>query len=152
MKNRLGELRRGFGIKQVDFSARLKCSRGCLSCYERGELDTPTDILFDAAQIFGTSVDYMLYLTDEKKPHNRSSRQMKNLCKRLRDLREDSDITQKKVAEYLGCSQVSYSYYEIGRRDMPPEVLVKLAAYYNTSVDYLLGLTDEKNPYPRASK
>ena len=68
---------------------------------------------------------------------------------RIRDLREDHDLLQKDLADYLNCSQVCYSYYEIGRRDIPAEVLIKLAGYYGTSVDYLLGITDEKKPYPR---
>ena len=69
---------------------------------------------------------------------------------RIRDLREDNDLKQREIAEYLNCTQVCYSFYEIGRRDIPPEVLIKLAVFYNTSVDYLLGLTDERKPYPRA--
>lgn len=72
------------------------------------------------------------------------------MYRRLRDLREDSDLLQKDIAEYLKCSQVCYSYYELGRRDIPTDVLIKLAVYYDTSVDYLLGLTDEKRPYTRA--
>ena len=67
---------------------------------------------------------------------------------RIKDLREDCDIPQKTIAQYLNCTQVCYSYYEIGRRDIPTSVLIKLAKYHNTSVDYLLGLTDEKKPYP----
>lgn len=70
---------------------------------------------------------------------------------RIRDLREDRDLRQKDMADYLQCSQVCYSYYEIGRRDIPTDVLIKLARYYNTSTDYLLGLTDVSKPYP-ASK
>ena len=72
------------------------------------------------------------------------------MYRRLRDLREDSDLLQKDIAEYLKCSQVCYSYYELGRRDIPTDVLIKLAVSYDTSVDYLLGLTDEKRPYTRA--
>ena len=68
---------------------------------------------------------------------------------RIRDLREDNDLTQKDLAEYLNCSQVSYSYYEIGKRDLPISALIRLAEYYNCSTDYLLGLTDEKTPYPK---
>lgn len=74
------------------------------------------------------------------------------MYRRIRDLREDSDLLQKDVAGYLQCTQVCYSYYEIGRRDIPTDVLIKLAAFYGTSVDYLLGITDEKTPYPRANK
>ena len=71
------------------------------------------------------------------------------MYRRIRDLREDADKTQMELAEYLNCTQVSYSHYETGKRDIPSEVLIKLAAYHNTSVDYLLGLTDIKEPYPR---
>ncbi|MBQ3598057.1 MAG: helix-turn-helix transcriptional regulator [Clostridia bacterium] len=71
------------------------------------------------------------------------------MYRRIRDLREDADLYQKDLAEYLQCSQVCYSHYEIGKRDVPTDVLIKLARFYNTSVDYLLGLTDEKTPYPK---
>ena len=69
------------------------------------------------------------------------------MYKRIRDLREDHDLKQVDLAEYLNCSQVCYSNYEIGKRGIPPEVLIKLSEFY--SVDYLLGLTDETRPYPR---
>ena len=71
------------------------------------------------------------------------------MYRRIRDLREDRDLLQKDVAALLHCSQVCYSHYELGKRDVPTEVLIALAAYYKTSVDYLLGLTDETKPYPR---
>ena len=67
-------------------------------------------------------------------------------------MREDADLLQKDVANYLQCTQVSYSHYELGKRDIPTDVLIKLAMYYNTSTDYLLGLTDTKTPYPKAKK
>ena len=70
--------------------------------------------------------------------------------RRLRDLREDRDLLQKDVAEVLQCSQVCYSHYELCKRNIPTEVLVQLAAFYQTSVDYLLGLTDDARPYPRS--
>ena len=74
------------------------------------------------------------------------------MYKRLHDLRVDSDLLQKNIADYLKCTQVSYSYYELGKRDIPTDVLIKLAAFYHTSTDYLLGITDVKEPYPRGSK
>lgn len=74
------------------------------------------------------------------------------MYQRIRDLREDRDLYQKDLANYLNCSQVCYSHYEIGKRDIPTEVLIKLAEFYNTSTDYLLGRTDERNPYPKAKK
>lgn len=68
---------------------------------------------------------------------------------RIRDLREDADLTQRQVAEYLMCDQSLYSKYERGERTMPLEIAVKLAEYYKTSVDYLLGLTNKKTPYSK---
>ena len=68
---------------------------------------------------------------------------------RLRDLREDHDMTQKQIAQMLGMSQTGYSKYETGENDVPVAVLVKLADLYHTSTDYLLGRTDVKDPYPR---
>ena len=63
---------------------------------------------------------------------------------RLRDLREDNDLTQKQISEYLHISQVAYSYYEIGKRSIPIDLLIKLADYYNVSIDYLLNRTNKK--------
>ena len=64
------------------------------------------------------------------------------IYRRIRDLREDRDLKQKELAEYLNCSQQVYSNYELGQRDIPTETLISLSAYYGVSVDYLLGLTD----------
>ena len=69
---------------------------------------------------------------------------------RLRELREDRDLLQSDISKVLNVSQVAYSYYELGKRQIPIDLLKKLAKYYNTSVDYLLYLTDIKKPYPRS--
>ena len=71
------------------------------------------------------------------------------MYRRIRDMREDADLFQKDLAKYLQCTQVCYSHYELGTRDIPTDVLIKLADFYNTSTDYLLGRTDIKEPYPR---
>ena len=70
---------------------------------------------------------------------------------RIRDLREDRDLKQKDMADYLNCTQSCYSLYESGRHDIPSATLCKLADFYQTSVDYLLGRTDHPAPYPRSS-
>ena len=67
---------------------------------------------------------------------------------RLRDLREDHDLTQTQVAKLLNMSQTGYSKYETGENDIPTQVLLQLADYYHTSVDYLLGRTNVRAPYP----
>ncbi len=66
---------------------------------------------------------------------------------RIRDLREDKDLTQKQIASILKMSQTGYSKYETGENDIPTAVLIRLSRYYDTSIDYLLGETDEIKPY-----
>ena len=66
------------------------------------------------------------------------------MYRRIRDLREDRDLTQKQIAEMLGMSHTGYSKYETGENDIPTAVLIKLAKYYKTSVDYILGLTNKR--------
>jgi len=68
---------------------------------------------------------------------------------RIRDLREDRDVNQTHIAKMLGMSQTGYSKYETGENDIPTQVLIKLARYYDTSIDYLLGETNEKKRYPK---
>ena len=70
------------------------------------------------------------------------------MYRRIRDRREDRDLLQKDLAKILNCTQVCYSNYEMGKRDLPTEVLIQLARFYHTSTDYLLGLTDISTPYP----
>ncbi len=65
--------------------------------------------------------------------------------KRIRDLREDADLTQKQVGEAINVPQRTYAYYESGQRMVPPQVLIRLADFYSVSVDYILGRTDSKN-------
>ena len=72
---------------------------------------------------------------------------MDNYYPRLKDMREDHDLSQQAVAEYLDMKQPQYSRYERGLRDVPTDILIRLARLYGTSVDYLLGLTNEIKPY-----
>jgi transcriptional regulator with XRE-family HTH domain len=71
---------------------------------------------------------------------------------RIRELRTDRDLTQYDLADYLRMSQTGYSKYEMGTNDIPTAVLISLAKLYNTSVDYILNLTDETRPYRRKRK
>ena len=70
------------------------------------------------------------------------SRRTEKLYVNIRSLREDHDFTQKQIADYLHCSQQVYSNYELGQRDIPTDILIKLAQYYDVSIDFLLGLTE----------
>ena len=64
------------------------------------------------------------------------------IYKRIRDLREDKDMTQRQLAEALNCSQQVYSNYELGQRDIPTDILIKLSRFHGVSVDYILGISD----------
>lgn len=68
---------------------------------------------------------------------------------RIRDLREDKDFSQKQIAQMLHIHQTTYSDYELGNLNIPVNVLSHLADFYETSIDYLIGRTDEKRPYPK---
>ena len=70
------------------------------------------------------------------------------MYRRIRDLREEAGLSQTEFAKFLDMSQSGYSKYETGENDIPTSVLIKIAGYYSTSTDYLLGLTDRKKPYP----
>lgn len=74
------------------------------------------------------------------------------MFRRIRDLREDHDLTQKQISAILNCDQSLYSKYERGLREIPLSLVIKLACYYNTSIDYIVGLTDDKVPYPHSKK
>jgi len=71
---------------------------------------------------------------------------------KIRDIREDKDLTQKQLSQILDCTQQTYSRYETGEITIDIYNLIKLANFYNTSTDYLLGLTNEIKPYPRAKR
>ena len=71
---------------------------------------------------------------------------------RIRDLREDRDLKQQQIADYLLCDQSLYSRYEREERLLPLYLAIRLAQYYHVSLDYLVGLTDEPEPYPKAKK
>ncbi|EOS8126405.1 helix-turn-helix transcriptional regulator [Enterococcus faecium] len=71
------------------------------------------------------------------------------MFQRIRDLREDNDLTQQQIAKLLNVSQSTYSRYENGELDIPMKTVIKLAHYYNTSVDYLVNMTNIRTPYKR---
>ena len=71
------------------------------------------------------------------------------MYKRLKELREDRDLTQTQISKILNMSQTGYSKYKTGENDVPTKILIELAKYYKVPVDYILGLTNETEPYKR---
>ena len=80
---------------------------------------------------------------------NKNKKRGEYMLQRLRDFREDKDLSQQKMAELLNVAQTTYSDYERGKINIPLDTLKKLALFFDTSIDYLLELTDESKPYPR---
>ena len=78
-------------------------------------------------------------------------RGVKYMLEHLRALREDRDISQKDMAAFLNIHQTTYSDYELGQLNIPQSTLIKLAEFFDTSIDYILGTTNERKPYPRAN-
>lgn len=74
------------------------------------------------------------------------------MYERIKNLREDKDLFQKDLAKILDITQRNYSYFETGKSDIPTDILIKLADFYNTSIDYILGRTNEIKPYPRTKR
>ena len=89
-------------------------------------------------------------LSEIRYNENISNHDISEVAMRLKDIREDHDLTQREVAEYLHIRQNTYSQYENGQRGLPVETLIKLARFFGVSTDYILGLTDEARPYPPA--
>ena len=85
-----------------------------------------------------------------KLPMKQGSGGARVVFKRIKDLREDSDLTQARLGKMLNISQRAYAYYESGERMIPPSVIISLAKFYGVSTDYILGLTDIKEPYPKS--
>lgn len=78
--------------------------------------------------------------------------EVNSMYQHIRELREDSDTSQETLAKLLNISQTTYSRYETGNLDIPSQSLIKLAEHYKISIDYLVGLTDCKKPYPRSNE
>ena len=74
------------------------------------------------------------------------------MFRRLKDLREDHDLTQKQLSTYLTITQQTYSLYETGKREIPIDVIVSIADFYGVSIDYIFGLTEDPTPYPKSKK
>lgn len=135
MKLRIRDLREDADLTQTQLAKTLLCDQSLYSKYERGERVLPLELAVKLAELYDVSIDYLVG-REEKWPMER--------YRRIRDLREDADLTQAQVGAAINVPQRTYAYYESGERMIPPQVLCALADFYQVSVDYLLGRTDKK--------
>ncbi len=148
--NRLKELRKEKKLYQKDIAKELFMSQTGYSQYETETNDISTLMLKRIANFYNVSIDYILCLTDDRTPYTKSIvNNIDSNNNRLKDIREDKDLNQTKLAKILEMSQTGYSAYETKDNDIPTRILIKLANYYNVPIDYLLYITDNRIPHKR---
>lgn len=146
--NRLLDLREDRDLKQKDVCKLLNISRPQYSRIELEVNKLSHDKLIILSKFYNTSADYILNLTNEIKPYSR----IKDNNIRLRELRKNNNYPEKEIAYLLNLSQQQYSSLENGEYNLSNDKLITLADFYNTSIDYILGLTNETKPYPKVEK
>lgn len=146
--NNLKLLRKEKKLLQKDIAKYLNMSQTGYSQYELETNDIPTNILRELSKFYNVSIDYLLDITNVRDRYSTSTIKINN-TNRLREIREDKDMNQTKLAKIIGMSQTGYSAYEIGLCDIPTKVLKKLSNYYNVSIDYLLYMTDERKAHTK---
>lgn len=144
---RLLDLREDNDLKQKDISKLLNVSRVQYSRLENEVSKINNDKLIILSKFYNTSIDYILGLTNEVVPYERN---VSNYL-RLRELRKSKKLTGKEVGDVLGLSQQQYSSIENGEYKITYDKLILLSKFYNTSVDYILGLTDVFKVYSKPS-
>lgn len=145
--NNLKQLRTIKKVNQEEVSAAIGVTRQAYSHYERGEREPDHEMLIKLAKYFDTSIDYILGNGDylPKKTILKEQGQSLSLNQKLKNLRHDAGKLQKEVAKDIKISVQVYCNYENGQRSPSPEMLSKLADYFNVSVDYLLGRDTPEN-------
>ena len=146
--NRIRDLRVDKDYTQAFVGKHLGVAQHTLSRYELGDSNIPNEILIGLAIFYGKSVDFLLGLTDEKAPYSPKLSE-DDTQGRFKDTRKAKGYNQLTTSKHLNIAQNTLSQYERGLRSIPNDILVRIAIFYDVSVDYLLGLTDEKVPYPR---
>jgi len=151
--NNLKTLRIENNLLQNDLAKLLKISQNGYSQYENSQRNIPINILKILAKHYNTSIDYLVGITNNRKPYKKSI--IKNEFKdinRLKEIREDRDLTQIEIAKLLNMSRAGYSLYEININEIPVKNLIKLADFYNLSIDYILYLTDQRTAHDKVTK
>ena len=143
---RIRDLREDNDLTQKNIADYLGISREGYSKYEREENDIPTLILIKLAGFYNVTVDYLLGISDTPLPKLLSPSPSAHSYPRIKQLRKQAGIKQTEVAAKLNMSQNGYSNYETGKRDIPTDILIAIADFYNVSTDYILGRTDDPAP------
>ncbi len=147
--NQLKLLRKERNISQKELAKIFNISQNGYSQYETEKRTMPVQFLIKLADYFDVSIDFILGLTNIKQKYSKSKIIYSKNMNRLREIREDKDLTQNDIAIVLDMSRTGYCDYETGCNNIQIFNLIKLAIYYNVPIDYILYLTDERIPHKR---
>lgn len=137
--NRLLDIREEKDLNQDQLAKIMGKSRQSISRYKLETATMSNDILIKFANYFNISIDYILYNTDERAPYKLE----KANINRLKELRCDKGLTQSDIAKLFSLTQTQYSKYELSERSISYSLLIRFSDFYNTSIDYILGRTNE---------
>lgn len=148
IQTRIKELRKYNGYTQEELANLLQLqSKSSIANYESGANLPSDDIKRKMCQIFDCSIDYLMGQSEYKNVKKYFDTTYTSGTNRLKELREDNDLTQSQIAEFLEISRPQYSLYETGKRDIPIVILVLLSKFFHCSIDFILGLSDDMR-YP----
>lgn len=143
-ETRIAELRLDNDLKQKEIASELNVLENNYSKWERGITDIPLEKSNSLANFYKCSLDYLFGLSDKNIITERKDIDLKLLCERLLLLRKKKNLTQEKLSELVGFLQRTYAHYENGTRIPMSFKVYYIALYYNVSMDYLVGRTDDK--------
>lgn len=143
--NRIKELRAEMKMNQKEFAKIFGIAQNTLSQYETGKREPDTSLLLKMSDYFHVTIDYLLGNSNIRNFETNLYNQ-KTLSSRLKELRTEKGVSQQTIADYLGITRQSYSNYELGNREADYATLTKLAKYFETTVDYLIGNSNLKSP------
>lgn len=142
--SRISDLRLDNDFKQLDVAKKLNVKHDTYSKWERGINDIPIQKCNELANLYNVSIDYLLGLSDYNFITERKEINFELLCERLLFLRKSKKLSQEVLAQQIGFHQRTYSHYEDGSRLLTTFKIYHIAIYYNISIDYLVGRSDEK--------
>lgn len=138
---RLKEVREDFDMAQWQIAEMLDITRQQYQLYESGKREIPMHLMIILADFYDVPIDYLAGRSDDDYSEHISKAQQQSprTYQKVRDIREDFDMTQKQIAAILDITTQQYQLYESGKREMPMHLFIKLADYYEVTIDYLVG-------------
>ncbi len=143
MKIKLKDLREDNDLFQKDIAKVLNVTERQYRRFENHEQELSYNKLITLSKFYNVSIDYILNITYQRKPYKRIESDIN-----IKNLRKDKKLTQVYLSKFLNISQQQYSRVELNKNELSYDQLIKLAEFYNVSIDYILGLTNEKKAYP----